>query len=210
MYENLPGDMFVWSMMSHTHKWGKDYDIWHRNPDGTKGDKIYDASNMGGDPNGVTIGYDYQHPPTKRWDYPFLRVPLSEGLIHEAVFNNGGASPVFWGPTSDDEMMIMGLMFLNDTAGLGATPLSIKENKIKDIVSICPNPNKGTFQLKINKRLNDGLFAMFDIAGRCLLEMPIGMGANQLQVPSGIDGGMYFYLLEDGGRLIDKGKVVIQ
>jgi len=209
-YENTPGDMYVWSMMSHTHKWGKDYDIWHRNPDGSKGDKIYDASNMGGDPNGVTIGYDYQHPPTKRWGYPFLRVPLSEGLIHEAVFNNTGVVPVSWGPSSDDEMMIMGLMFLNDTTGLGNTALGIKENNTSASVSLYPNPSKGLFRLKVNKRLKDGLFRLIDLTGRSLWEARISSAITELQTPSGLEGGIYFYLLEDNGRPIDKGKVIIQ
>ena len=135
-------NIYVWSMYSHTHQWGKDYDVWMRNPNNSKGTHVYDASTMDGDPNGVQIGYDYQHPPTRRWEYPFLATPIDEGFIHEAVFNNTGPNDVMWGLTSDDEMMVFVLMYLDDTTGLGAggSVSAIAPNTTPKGLNIYPNP----------------------------------------------------------------------
>ncbi|HIF14290.1 MAG TPA: T9SS type A sorting domain-containing protein [Bacteroidetes bacterium] len=205
-------NIYVWSMGSHTHQWGKDYDIWQRNIDGSKGDKIYDASNMDGDPSGVTIGFDYQHPPTRRWGYPFLDVPINEGFIHEAVFNNTGSNSVYWGPTSNDEMMIMGLMYLEDTTGLAnysETSLDIETDRISKNLNLYPNPNNGHFILDITKS-NDLDFILTDISGKILYKAEI-KGNNKTPISlESLNKGVYIYELKDNETSIKKGKLLIQ
>jgi len=211
-FESSSENIYVWAMSSHTHQWGRDYDIWHRNPNGSKGSKIYDASNMDGDPSGVTIGFDYQHPPTRRWDYPFLSVPINEGFIHEAVFNNTGSNTVYWGPTSDDEMMIMGLMYLEDTTGLAnysQTSLDIETNLRPKNLNLYPNPNNGHFMLDITNS-NDLDFILTDISGKILYKAEISGNYKTLISLESLNKGVYIYELKDNEISIKKGKLLIQ
>jgi hypothetical protein len=149
-------NIYVWSMYSHTHQWGKDYDVWMRNSNNTKGTQVYDASTMDGDPNGVQIGYDYQHPPTRRWEYPFLATPADEGFIHEAVFNNTGPNDVMWGLTSDDEMMVFVLMYLDDTTGLGGPAITSGQDPATDTKGLHIYPNPFSKSAIINLPFNAG------------------------------------------------------
>ncbi|MCH8319033.1 MAG: T9SS type A sorting domain-containing protein, partial [Bacteroidetes bacterium] len=113
-----PGDIFLWALTSHTHQWGIDFDIYKRNPDGTKGIKYFDASYKNGNPDSAFIGYEYDRPPTRFFE-PFVFISQDSGLIQKAVFDNQGPNSwVTFGLTSDDEMMIMIPMFVTDTTGL--------------------------------------------------------------------------------------------
>ena len=209
-FDTSTDNIYVWSMSSHTHQWGRDYDIWHRNPDGSKGTKVYDASNLEGDPNGVTIGYDYQHPPTIRWEYPFLSAPINEGFIHEAKFNNTGSSSVYWGPTSDDEMMIMALMYLEDTTGLAnntQTGIDAKLSPKSSYINLYPNPNNGEFSIETS-HLNDLEFIIHDITGKRLFSSKIVNGKKQVFLNS-LNSGLYFYEINDNNSSLKKGKLLI-
>lgn len=87
----------LWNISSHTHKLGVDYDVWARNPNGTKGTQLFE-----GQENGY---YDWSHP---RIDYfePYYSVPLGQGIIHRATFSNPSNQAVQFGLTTDNEMMI--------------------------------------------------------------------------------------------------------
>ena len=204
---SLTNDLHVWSATSHTHQWGKDYDAWLRNPDGSKGEKFYDASNMGGEPNGVQIGYDYQHPPTRTWDYPFFTIPISEGFIHEGKYNNTGSAASQWGSTSGDEMMIMGLMYVLDTAGLGALSIQDKEPLSPvDAITIFPNPSNGAFNIRVNKMLENARIKLFDISGKLIAQQKL-INGNPLQLRTGAKG-IYFYTIEEDRVNIQNGKII--
>ncbi len=101
----------IWTLTSHTHKYGKNYDIFLKNADGSKGRMIYDGTYnyLQGFDTGV---YDWEHPPTSVFE-PFLNLAdtinngqVPNGLIHEATFQNFGSRAVTFGFTSEDEMMI--------------------------------------------------------------------------------------------------------
>ncbi|KRP11871.1 MAG: hypothetical protein ABR95_12040 [Sphingobacteriales bacterium BACL12 MAG-120813-bin55] len=134
-------EIFLWGITSHTHKYGTDYDIYKRNADGSRGEHIFDASCIGteGMPGCLDEIYDYQHPPIRYWDN-FLPITLKEGLIHEASYVNNGPEPVWFGLTSDDEMMVMIYFYLEDTTGLNLPATTAIEEQVSERFRIQPNP----------------------------------------------------------------------
>lgn len=142
-YDSNAGNMWnVWLLSSHTHKYGKDYDIYKRNPGGSKGDKLYEGFyNI--DYSFDQGYYDWEHPPTRKFD-PLLEINPRNGLIQEAVFNNDGPLPVTFGLTTNDEMM---LYFIQYTIG---TPITtgINENKANSFsINSYPNPFGASTQI---------------------------------------------------------------
>jgi len=125
----------VWRLYSHTHKYGTDYDIYLRNPDGSKGAQEYEGF----------YDFDYQFnqgfyafgvEAAQRVIYPFLQVNPWNGFVHEAKYKNyGGPDPVTWGLTSKDEMMAMVMQY---TYG---SPLGIKENTLEKEIQLTADPN---------------------------------------------------------------------
>ncbi len=184
---------YIWAMGTHTHQWGRDYDVWLRNPDGTKGEKIVDASNMDGMPNSVNIGYDYQHPPNRIWEYPFLEVSTGNGFIHEAVYNNSGPVPVQWGPTSQDEMMIFGYLYVTDTTGLGNFEVGIvkPEEQSKEF-NIYPNPFDKTAKLSFSNPDNEEYTLMiYDMFGRLVMKKENINSESLIIKKEGLKTGIY-------------------
>lgn len=142
-YDSNASNMWnVWLLSSHTHKYGKDYDIYLRNPGGGKGDKIYEGFyNI--DYSFDQGYYDWEHPPTRKFD-PLFEINPRNGLIQEAVFNNDGPLPVTFGLTTNDEMM---LYFIQYTLG---TPITtgISEDKTNSFyLNSYPNPFEGSTQI---------------------------------------------------------------
>lgn len=87
----------IWMMTSHTHKYGTDFDVYLKAPGGGKGTQIFEGSPLG--------FYDWSHPPVEFFS-PFLELPAGAGLVHEAEYFNYSSSPVTFGVTTEDEMMI--------------------------------------------------------------------------------------------------------
>lgn len=160
-------EIFIWAMSSHTHKYGYDYDIFMRNSDGTKGEHIFDGSCEGtsGAPGCPDEIYDYQHPPIRYWEN-FLPVVPKNGIIHEAKYYNNGPEPVWFGLTSDDEMMVMMYFFIEDTAGLNL-PTAIAEIPTSDTeLHVFPNPSDNTFYIRSGFEENTHVEVdLFDITG---------------------------------------------
>jgi len=94
----------LWMLSSHTHKLGKDYDVYLQNPDGTQGVQLFEGwynSNY----TAIQGYYDYQDPPIRYFDH-FLELPPGALLYHEAIFDNDTDANVGFGLTTDDEMFI--------------------------------------------------------------------------------------------------------
>ncbi|MBW8052034.1 MAG: T9SS type A sorting domain-containing protein [Cytophagales bacterium] len=215
-------DIFVWGMTSHTHQWGVDFDIYKRNTDGTKGVQYFDASHKNGDPNDTLKSYDYDRPPSRNYDYPFLLVPKNEGLIQEASYiNTGPNSPVTWGFTSVDEMMIMVLLYVTDTTGLFVTTTAISENSVsvKENIEIFPNPftDKAILFLSSGEQASTGsgstcpftTFTLYDVLGTKVKQIydinsqPLIIERNDLS------SGVYFYQVSGKNEVIGRGKLII-
>lgn len=150
----------IWLLSSHTHKYGVDFDIFLRNPGGSTGTQIYEGFYN----NDYTFNqgyYDWEHPPVERFD-PLLTMDPRNGIIQKATFNNDGPSSVFFGLTTNDEMM---LYFIQYT--LGPSFLSIAENmdnKIK--LDAFPNPFNSTTQIYYELKGNANItVAVYDVLG---------------------------------------------
>ncbi|MCH8319227.1 MAG: T9SS type A sorting domain-containing protein [Bacteroidetes bacterium] len=210
-------DMFVWSLGSHTHQWGIDFDIYKRNTDGSRGEHYFDASYRNGDTNDIFIGYKYDEPPTRTYNYPFLFVPQNEGLIQEASYiNTGPNNPVCWGLTSEDEMMIMGLMYVMDTTGLAnaepyVPPTGIENSALEaQAIKVYPNPFTGsaTFILPKNEQGNF-IITLYNVFGEEVKQIG-NIKSEKITLQRGdLPSGVYFYQVTTNNKLAGKGKVII-
>lgn len=152
----------IWLLSSHTHKYGKDFDIYKRNPNGSKGDQIFEgfynidySFNQG--------YYDWEHPPTRLFD-PLLEINPREGLIQEAVFNNNGPLPVTFGLTTNDEMMLYFVQYI-----IGDPITTGIESKEQDELLFNASPNPFGTNTQIAYRLQDKstvTLEVFDALGK--------------------------------------------
>ena len=140
----------VWNIYTHTHKYGSMYNAYAVNPDGTRieppiydGDYSYELD--------FPVGF-YRTGPEVTFRYfpdnDLYQVDPRLGIIHEAGFTvadstaNSGMPPVEWGLTSDDEMMVLGIQYVEGSSLTGVDEVaSIKGFRLY------PNPTGNTFSL---------------------------------------------------------------
>lgn len=166
----------IWTLTTHTHKYGIDYNIFFQDNNGNKGAQIFDGTfnyRQGFD-TGI---YDWEHPPTAIFE-PFLDMndtvnngAKPNGLLHEATYLNDGPSTVGFGFTTEDEMMIFYMQFVEGSFDIPTTPvwtstctnetytdpclktgLLTPVNNTDVALSLYPNPTTGT--ANINYQLN--------------------------------------------------------
>ncbi|MEM7102208.1 MAG: T9SS type A sorting domain-containing protein [Bacteroidota bacterium] len=206
---NYPfGDVFVWGLMGHTHQLGTGYKIWLRESF-QQSTLIYDAACPFGEPGCASPYFDYQHIPMRYYE-PFLPVTMNfqNGLIHEASYVNNGNSTVCWGPTSEDEMMVMVIMYMNDTTGVITSTEEIY-NPLQE-VKVYPNPMSETSIVELPPDAGTVNFVLYDLIGRELRRI------NDINSPSfAIDrqqllSGMYIYRLENEYGQFTSGKLMVE
>jgi hypothetical protein len=193
---NSTKKMNIWMLSTHTHQWGKDYDIYMRNPDGTKGEQIYEGF-YNRDYTFNQGYYDWAHPAIREF-YPLKPVLLKEGLIHEAVFNNTGNSTATFGLTTNDEMMLITVQYTLSDMNAG-----VEEEKETVEFNAYPNPTNGmlygSFYLPPGQNLD---VALYDMMGRKVKTFFSGQhssGTQSLRFDfrnSGLEPGNYFLRLE--------------
>ncbi len=146
--------MYVWFLSSHTHKYGKDYDIYKRNPDGSRGDQIYEGFynttyefNQG--------YYDWEHPGNLYLDEVYgelMPIALKDGLIQEAVYQIPGSANetapfINFGLTTEDEMMLAFIQYTLEPVEL-STGVSERASNKPSFMSVFPNPTNGISTIK--------------------------------------------------------------
>lgn len=195
------GNLYIWGLMGHTHKYGVGYKVWKRLPNGQKGELIYDASCPFGEPGCSAPWYDYQHIPLRYWN-PLLPVKWSDGIIHEAKWVNDGPAAVNFGPTSDDEMMVLIAFYTQQPLTVGThDPLDADAEPVK----LVPNPAHGSVQVTVPGGEVLRSFRLFDLAGREVRSLHnIPSGTFDLDL-GGLLPGIYFFQA-DGRR----GKLVVE
>lgn len=221
----FPATMHVWKMSSHTHRRATDFDVWLRNSNGTKGEQLYDAQRWNGIPTCEEIPYDYQHPPSRVFS-PFLTLNSNTGIIHRAKYINcGGCSTVGWGETTDDEMMITGILYVENTDGVVFPDPSVcyaQEVGIENptatntelSLSFAPNPllNSGVLHIE-SKMGGTATLQLFDIQGKLAKTMPnllLQVGSNSIGFDNTLPKGMYVAVLTDQADNTTHSKVLIQ
>jgi hypothetical protein len=153
----------IWMLSSHTHKYGNDFDIFLRNPGGSTGTQVFEG--WMDYVNNINQGYyDWEHPPVEYF-YPFLSMNPRDGLIQKATFNNFGTTPVFFGLTTNDEMM---LYFVQYTLGaaLPTAGITSYENNNSIDLNAFPNPYSNNTQISYQlKNKTSVSVTVYDVLG---------------------------------------------
>jgi hypothetical protein len=194
--------MNIWLLATHTHKYGIDYDIYLRNANNTMGQQIYEGF-YNTDYTFNQGYYDWAHPAVRRFEPTMLQVDPRLGLIQQATFNNYGPSPVTFGLTTNDEMM---LYYMQYTWG-GPLSSSVNEHHSASEISLgaFPNPfadkTNITYELKQNSAVT---IEVFDVVGSKIASLvnneSQSAGKHQVSLDAiGGTAGVYFVkVLVDG------------
>ncbi|MDQ3071751.1 MAG: T9SS type A sorting domain-containing protein [Bacteroidota bacterium] len=199
--QSITQPVYVWQFYAHTHKYGTDYDVYLRNSDGTMGDHVYEGSCKNGIPGCASPNYDYQHPPARYFE-PFMPLHYNHGIIHRASYRNTGTKPVAWGNTSDDEMMVMIMMYTQDTLGLG-----LKNLPEPGHVVLYPNPAGNTVRLRMDNS-SPVAIVFYDALGKMVLRYENVDDGDVIDL-SGLPKGLYIYHAEgEAGAM--RGKLLVE
>lgn len=191
------GEIFLWGIMGHTHKYGTSYKVYKRE-NFNQGELIYDGACAGGIPGCISPYFDYQHIPI-RYIEPLMPVTMNpaNGLIHEASWVNNGPNPVFFGPTSDDEMMVLVLMYTLDTAGLVITNTAEAIPSDKPF-RLYPNPAQEVSYLSLSEAHGEVTLRLYDTYGRMVRQLR--SQAQGVPIPidlQGLNPGIYWFNATD-------------
>lgn len=167
-YQFGADSIYIWGLMGHTHKYGRSYKVWKRQPNGQKGELIYDASCPLGTPGCSSQYFDYRHIPLRYWE-PLLPVKWGNGIIHEASWVNEGPTPVNFGPTSDDEMMVLIAFYTLEPVTVDADEPA--DNQQLRPIRVAPNPARdvATFTLPESVQQVQSL-RFFNMTGQTVME----------------------------------------
>lgn len=203
------GNLYIWSIGGHTHRYGTGYKVWTQTEAGEKGDLIYDGSCPLGVPDCPSPFFDYQHIPNRTFDN-LLPVDANKGFIHEATWINDGPEPVAWGPTSEDEMMLFGVMFVLDTTGLNLSTHTPKVENTLGEIQVFPNPM--TKQATINLPSDVGLvnFYLYDMLGNVVRQMESVRETTILIEKKNLPKGLYVFRIENEKGQRSSGKIVVK
>lgn len=181
----------VWQLTSHTHKYGTDFDIFKRNENGTEGEQIYE----GWYNTDYTFNqgyYDFSHPPIRQFE-PQLEVNPRFGLIQKATYRNNGPNPVFFGLTTNDEMMVYYLQYT--LGGLIDDPAQIGETPESSSIKLFPNPSVNSFNIEFNSELfGETLIEIRDLGGKLMEQKSLVLNHGQQIIPinHSLQAGFYF------------------
>jgi hypothetical protein len=191
----------IWLLSSHTHKYGTDFDIYLRNPGGSTGTQIFEGF-YNTDYTFNEGYYDWEHPPVEIFS-PMLTMNPKDGLIQRATFNNTGPSSVFFGLTTNDEMM---LYFVQYTLG-APIPAGINEDPADAIrLNAFPNPFSGSTRISYElKETSNVSIAVYDVLGNKVATLldneSQSNGTHQLEFDaSGNARGVYVVNLTMNGQ----------
>jgi len=202
----------IWNLYTHTHKYGSSYNAFVRNPDGSKGEMIYN-----GDYSyelGFDVGY-YRTGPEVTFRYfpdnELFEIDPRIGIVHEAGFTNTeGPDPVLWGLTSADEMMVLGVQYVEGSALTGVNEIAALEG-----LRLFPNPTNGQFSLTFNLLEKADLqISVRDLLGRQVINLyngNSGAGIFDRTFESeqvGMTAGIYLLDINVNGNSVNK-KLVI-
>lgn len=201
----------VWLLSTHTHRTGIDYDIYLRNPDGSKGDQLFEGFynfdytfNQG--------YYDWEHPPIRYFN-PLLPVNMSlpqGGLIHEATYLNTTDDTLYWGNSALDEMM---LFFIQYTEAPLSTHIGTKAEDAW-LLTLTPNParNESIIRYRLPVAAPVSL-QLHDVQGRIVFQQHLGMiaeGEQQYRLPTAsLAKGLYILRMQMGQQLRSRKLMVV-
>lgn len=200
---------YIWSIMAHTHQLGQDYQVWRRNPDGSKGENVYNGH------YDATYSfdqgfYDWQHPPFRTFDDELLEVDFTEGLIHEAQFSNQTGNTVYFGLQTTDEMYVTYIQYVQEPITIGVkenggvvNPLKVYPNPTNDVINLAFDLNSGDdFEVIVVNELGQQIYNQTygSVSGR----QRVALSKDEI----GLADGLYFIQVNAGSQRMAT-KVVI-
>lgn len=87
--------------------------------------------------------------------------------------------------------------------------VGIKEEFYNDNAQLYPNPNAGSFKVKIKNEIKNGEFVLMNAIGQKVHSQKINEGTNEISV-IGTASGIYNYVLLNNNQKIGSGKITIQ
>jgi len=207
--------IYIWFLSSHTHKYGTDYDIYKRNPDGSQGDQLYEGFyNTTYDFNQGY--YDWEHPGNLYLDEVYGEmIPIAEkdGLIQQAKYqiNNPNETAPFigFGLTTDDEMMLAFIQYTRERVPESVlTGIGDSNTSKHDFMSIYPNPTNGSSTIKFSlEESADVQLIVYNSLGQEVNSlyngsMTAGQATFQFDASAGLDpNGLYLIQLMVDGKV---------
>lgn len=201
--------MYIWFLSSHTHKYGTDYDIYKRNPDGSFGDQLYEGFynttyefNQG--------YYEWEHPGNLYLDKVYgelIPVARKDGLIQQAKYRIPGSAnePAFvinFGLTTNDEMMLAFIQYTLEPIPAAPNGIADQDTDKSAFMSIYPNPTSGTSFIKFNLDKNSTVgLTIFNSLGQEVENlysgsMAAGQATFEFDASNGLDpNGLYLIRL---------------
>lgn len=203
------GEVFLWSVVGHTHQWGTGYEVFMREPGNVIGEQIYDGACPQGIPGCNTPYFDYQHIPMRFFDeLQPVRFNFSRGIVHRASYVNTGNSPVTWGSTSDDEMMVLVFMGLMDTTGVVTN--AHETRKPLEGVRLFPNPATDHVSIALPETATNVSFKLYNLMGQVVKQSEnINETLFQFERDQ-LSAGLYIYTLEDADGHFSSGKLIFR
>ncbi|MBL4586996.1 MAG: T9SS type A sorting domain-containing protein, partial [Flavobacteriales bacterium] len=198
----------IWNIYTHTHKYGSAYNVFTRNASGQADEMIYDGDYsyeqdfpVGWYRNGPEVTFRYFP------DNDLYEIDPRSGLIHEAGFTNtDGPDPVEWGLTSDEEMMVLGIQFIEGSSLTGINEIAPIER-----LQLYPNPARSAFSLSFNLLENAKVkIDLYDVAGRKINALysgtqPQGMFSQTFDTDqTGLPVGIYFINISVNDAIISR------
>ena len=116
------------------------------------------------------------------------------GLIHEAKWMNDGPASVNFGPTSDDEMMVLIAFYTEEPV---QSVSAVKEEDIQGDIRLSPNPAGELLRVEIPGDRDWPDLRVFDLTGREVLSRHSLSGGVALVDVSALVPGVY--IIQAGG-----------
>ncbi len=188
----------LWQLTSHTHKYGKDYDLFTRTAAGQQGEQIYEGFydidytfNQG--------YYNFSHPPIRQFE-PLYQLNPRLGMIQQATFQNNGPETVYFGLTTDDEMMVYYYQYtLGDLIDNPNATAEIDQLKL----TAFPNPSDANFTLQFTAATaGEAEIKLTDLAGRVVVteqkSVTHGINTYTLDYSNQLSQGIYLMQVTSG------------
>jgi len=197
-----PGETrYFWNIQSHTHQWGKSFNMYHRNPDGSKGAQFYDGNYN----ENYTFNqgyYDYSHPAVRTFD-PLMEVDMTNGLIFEASWVNNTGATIPFSLTTAGEMFVTYFQYTNELPTTGIKPIDADTKDLK----VYPNPTNTLANINVTETWVGGTLTVNDVNGSKVMAVQINNQKTALNTQN-LPNGIYILTLSKNGDTQTK-KLVI-